>query len=311
MPNMKLPYQNGQVPALQGGLALNDLIGASDEKVNSYRKALDFHGIQAQLIREGSHDELVGDCPFYDCPSFVENKPDKFRMRPDTGQWRCFVCGRDGNVHSFVREVHRNSLEQTTERQLLDLVALRKGAVGVEELKEMKIAFNPNTKEWSIPAYSLEGKLSNLYIWRQSYSESGKPFLQLLATPGLKQLPYGLNRLRSGTDRPILLLEGHFDYLAMMTLLRLCGNSNEYDLLASPGAFPKGFAKLFNGRKLMMLGDNDAAGNSMMNGVIAMMKEQAVIPTLVKRIVWPKTLPQKFDVSDVITSLPNDLRRKK
>ena len=308
MAGVKLAFQNQRPPEDRDRLSASDLIGGTSEKVqNKYQQLLEWHGIPTAE----AGDEFVGNCPFHDCPSFIEQKPDKFTAFKQTCQWRCFVCGRSGNAPTFIQQIHQNFLEQTTETQLHSLRSLRHGTIDLQELQEMQLAYNTLTKEWILPSWNVEGKITNLYIWREAFDpETGRKYKQILSSPSFHQLPYGLHRIRHGSNRPIIVLEGHWDYLSMMSLLRRLDLTATRDIVASPGPFPQKYVSLFNGRDVILLGDNDPAGTAMMAGTISAMAKANVMPLSVRQIVWPKGLPNKYDVSDVIAKLPAPLRKK-
>lgn len=310
MPLIKLPFQTARLESQKGPLSADDLLGTTNQsKENKWQELFEEHGIPTSREK----NEFVGNCLFYDCPSFIEQKSDKFTANAQTGQWRCFVCGRNGNAPTFISEVHRNFLEQTTENDLLKLKTLRQHAVDIVDLKEMNLAFNTVTKEWILPAYNVEGKLSNLYMWREAFSpEDGKRYRQIFSSTTFAQLPYGLNRIRHGSQRPIFVLEGHWDYIAMMGLLRRLEMSGLNDIVAAPGAgtFPTRYVKMFNGREVYIMYDNDQAGQRGIDSLIKAMAANHVIPTGLRRLVWPSGLSDKFDVSDVIVKLPVGHRKK-
>lgn len=312
LPSVKLPFQFARPTAEQGHLSAADLLGdgTSEEKKNKYQLLLEWHGVPTAREK----DEFIGDCPFYDCPSFIDSKPDKFTMHVQTQQWRCFVCGRSGNAPTFIKEIHRNSLEQTTEHHLQELRRLRHHAIDLIELQEMQAAFNPITQEWTLPSWNREGKISNLYIWKMAFDpNTGQSHMQMLASPSFAQSFYGLHRIRHGTNRPIYVLEGHWDYLAMMGILRRLELTGQKDIIAVPGAgtHPERSLDIFNGREVLIWMDNDDAGRRGTDSFIKALGKNKIMPTLIKRIEWPEGLPAKFDVSDCVVRLPLGLRKRK
>lgn len=309
MTTAKKAFSASRPPEEQGSLTKDELIGVNSSVANKYQQLLEWHGVTTSVVNA----EFIGDCPFADCPSFIDGKPDKFTMNRQTAQWQCFVCGRKGNAYTFLENIHHNWLQQTTEEHYTAVRVLRKNAVDLIDLVEMQIAYNGSTKEWMFPAWNSEGKVSNLYVWREQFSpSSGKKFRQFMSSPSCSHVPYGIHRLRSGTNRPIWVVEGHWDYIAAMGLFRRLGLSGTMDLLAAPGAgtFPRKHLSIFNGRDVILCFDNDPAGVAGMDGIITNMVSNHVMPTSIKRIIWPASLSQGFDVSDVITSLPQSLWKK-
>ena len=287
----------------------NDLleIRSPQKQMNNYQKVLRFYGVHT----EQQGDEFVGDCPFAPCKQ--EGKTNKFSMHTQTGQWRCFVCGRKGNNFGFIRDLHQYYFDATTHHDRERLIHLRGGAIDMWLLEEMQLALNPATNEWLLPAWSTDGVaekgISNLYTWRKSYDEKTlKSYMSILSGPGFKQVPYGIHRLRSGTNRPLWVLEGHWDYLAFGSLLHRLGDTARHDYIASPGvdAFPKQYANVFNGREVVICYDNDVAGRNGVASLLQLMAAGGVYPQSISVLNWPVGLPERFDMSDAIVKLPKE-----
>lgn len=314
MPAHKMPFNNQPNLDILGFLnktsplqTKNDLLGirAPQYQSNSYQKVLQFYGVHT----DQSGDEFIGDCPFSPCRE--EGKSGKFTTNTQTGQLRCFVCGVKGNMHSFIQQLHRYYLARTTAADYEKLRIRRSLAIDTWIMEEMQLALNGATNEWLIPAWSASSpEIGNLYAYKQSYDEkTAKPFMQILSGPTFKHTPYGIHRLRQGTNRPIWVLEGHWDYLAFGSLLRRLGEEPRFDYIASPGAdtFPKSYLGCFNGREVVIAYDNDVPGR---NGVASLMNNMAhhsIMPQSISVVEWPSTLPDKFDVSDAIVKLPKEL----
>lgn len=310
MPLAHLPFANNRPPEERVGLTKEQLLGHNEEKTNKYLMLMEWHGITDITVSGG---EFIGNCPFFDCPGFIESKSPHFSANRQTMEWQCFHCGRKGNKTTFIRDIHTNSLSQTTEDHLRELIRLRKGAIDIEELMEMQVALNPITKEWSCPVWNTEGKIANLYIWKDGYDpDSGKQRRQFYSSPSIPHVPYGIHRVRHGTNRPLWVLEGQWDYLAFAGLLRRLKISSQFDIVAAPGAgtFPRKHLSIFNGREVILCFDNDKAGTAGMDGLINAMAGNSIVPTSCKRIHWPTELAAGFDVSDVITHLPQSLWKK-
>lgn len=309
MPSMKLPFSSNQPPERQGSLSKEQLLGVQGSANESkWESLLKRHGIDPEV----QGHELVGDCPFHDCPSFGQGKQ-KFTMNRQTAEWRCFVCGKQGNHVTFIREIHRNSLEQTTDHQRHELRKLRKYAIDIDEIVEMQLALNPLTNEWSLPAWNVEGKIVNLYSYREQFDPlTGKKFMQIQASPSFSHIPYGIHLLRSAPQRKLWVMEGHWDYLAIMGLMRRLKLRNDHDIVAAPGAgtFPSRYLSMFNGRSVILAFDNDQAGEAGQESMLQAMAKSGTMPLTVQCIRWPEALPAKFDVSDVITKLPMNMRKK-
>jgi Toprim-like len=178
----------------------------------------------------------------------------------------------------------------------------------------MQLAFNTSTGEWMLPAWSRGGHaegIVNLYVWRTSFdAETRKPRRQIYSGPTFKQHAYGIHRLRDG-GRPIVVLEGHWDYLAFCSLLSATKMLPKYDCIGKPGsAFPKSSLSIFNGREVILMFDNDPAGEAGVESICKSMTANGVIPSSLRILKWPEGLDRGFDVSDVITKLPTKFIKK-
>lgn len=294
---------------MQGLIGAKDLFGASDEDSGKHQRLLEWLGI----IPTPSNQEFLSICPFRDCPSFLENKEEKFTMNRKTTQWRCFVCGRTGNKYDLMRLIHEQAKSLTTPEDIETLRLRRKGAIDVEELMESGIALNPDTKEWMYPVFSLDGKMMNLYLYRKQYSSTGREFYQFMSLPAMHHVPIGLQHFRTGTQRKIWICEGQWDYMAWRGLLRRVGQLSEYDVLGVPGSgtFPKRFLAILNGRSVLTLYDNDQAGEAGTQALLDSCIRNGILLANFAKMNWPPELPSGYDISNAITSLPENLWKKK
>ncbi len=200
-------------------------------------------------------------------------------------------------------------LTRTSDADYDALCQMRHRSIDVHVLKEMQLAFNQTTKEWMLPVWGADGHsrgIVNLYVWRaEADPSSNKIRRSILSGPTFKHHPYGVHRLRDGSQRPIWVLEGQWDYLAFNTLLHRVGQAPQADTLGVPGAgtFPRNSLSVFNGRAVYLVFDNDEAGRTGMEGLLVQMNRNHIFPTSVYTIRWPEDLPVGFDVSDAITKL--------
>lgn len=282
-------------------------------QLNQYQSLLSGFGIESELVG----DNFLGECPFRDCPVQYAGKEPKFSMQVGTGLFQCLRCKVSGNAWTFIREIHALYLRSTTVHQLEDLLKLRKNAFSLSIAQEFQLAFNTAMQEWMIPTWGTGGikeGIVNLHSWRTTYDDrTGAARRQLQAAPMFKQVPYGLHRFREAKQRAVAVLEGHWDYLAWLYILRTVGQDDEMDLLGSPGS--GGISGLhigkLSGRKVLLLHDNDPAGRELTESTIKRMAKHGVIPIALKTLDWPPETPPGFDISDVVTSLPAKLAKKK
>jgi hypothetical protein len=322
MPLHKLPFQSGLPAAIQGlkgkealstdtGLFTPERVSATPKQINQYQSLLTCYGITTEM--EG--ENFIGECPFEGCTEYQGKSP-KFSMNIQTGMFRCFRCGISGNSYGFIRAIHHHYLARTTSEDYESLIKMRKNAFGQAICEDMQLAYNTSTKEWMLPSWGRDGLsagIVNLYVYRTSFDpETRKPFKQIRSGPTFKQHAYGVHRLRDGNQRPIVVLEGHWDYLAFCELLSATKQTPKFDCIGKPGsAFPKNYLSLFNGRDVRLMMDNDPAGEQGVEQICRAMTTQGVIPTSLWVLKWPEGLPKGFDVSDVITHLPQKYHKAK
>lgn len=231
-------------------------------------------------------------------------------MNHQTGMFRCFRCEEKGNNYGFIRAIHKHWYLSTTDDQYLDLCRIRKFGIDVPVLKELQLAYNRTTEEWLIPSWAKDSAhtgIVNLYRYSDAYDErSGQMRKAILSGPGFKHHSYGGHRVRHGAQRPIWVLEGHWDYLAFVTLLHRTNQAGSIDAVAAPGAgtFPASDLDMFNGRKVVIVFDNDEPGQRGKDQLLTNMHKHGVAPLSLHTLKWPADLPSGFDVNDAMHSLP-------
>jgi hypothetical protein len=145
----------------------------------------EFYGVN--LHRRAGSTQAVGDCPF--C-----GRDGKFYLATNSDQWRCMVCNegadtgrvyKGGNVFTFLRLLHDYSFKATTDRDRQAL-AMERGFLSVETVRDWRLAKSVLTGEWLLPGYSLEGRLDQLYKYTPIKDAStGSYKKRLLPGPGL------------------------------------------------------------------------------------------------------------------------------
>lgn len=230
-------------------------------------RAFAFHGVRFQVRGK----EAVADCPF--C-----GKEGKFAITRD-GLWRCWVCqegndndkGGGGNLLTFLRCLWRRSYDRTN-GATAELAKGRKFLFPETPLL-WGLCLSITTRDWLIPAYSLDGKkLEQLYRWQKN--DKGK--MELRPTPGLGHRIFGtqfFDPKKPTTD----LCEGPWDGMALWEVLRSTkeigdeltetGNEassllSETSVLAVPGCGSIGspfekWTSLFSGKRLRLWFDSD------------------------------------------------------
>lgn len=161
-----------------------------------------FHGLE---LEQGA-DNATGECPFCD-------KPKKFSVKIETGQFRCLFCEETGNIYSFLHRLLQQSKERTTTKDYAALAKHR--GCSIESLQYFGLAKSCITGEWLIPAYNLEGNLANLYRVVERKDEHGKTRLAPMSTPGCKPWPFSTHHLVQTPKDNIWITEGVWDGCAL------------------------------------------------------------------------------------------------
>lgn len=267
-----------------------------------YVKFFKFYGLDLVRVQQ----QLQGDCPFNDC----ENPVNHFFASPGTGNWDCKRCGRKGNFYDFIRQFHEVCLMGTANDDY-ERLAMDRG-ISANTFKVHGFAYNYVTDEWLIPSYGLKRNLTNLYAWKQQATREG-PVMTVMSGPCQKQLVYGVQHYHKDRSRPLWVLEGHWDLLAFYDAIVSEGKLDAHDFIAVPGAttFPDEDVSLLSMRDVRLVYDRDQAGEKGIYTAIQKMGRHNINPLSIQRVVWPKTLPEGYDVRDEyrrITSLVNGSR---
>lgn len=273
------------------------------KQMKKYEQLCRSYGIHTELDSTG--ENYVGDCPFYPCRE--DGKVGKFGMNASNGQFQCWVCTKSGNAYTFIREIHAHYLSRTTSQQLEQLRLRRNFAISEHILREMQVAWNDMSQEWMLPSWGqAQSGIINLYRYAKCYTDNGKEYHAVLSGPDFKHVPYGVHRLRTAVNRPLVILEGHWDYLAFASLLHRTGEDKNYDCLGATGtgAYPESSIQLLGGRDVILCFDHDQPGRNAVERMLKLVSKNNVMPRRITSLNWPQDLPDGFDISDAITSLP-------
>jgi len=246
------------------------------------------HGVELQ--RNGT--QMKGECPFCGHSAFYISLVDKQRNGKDIkkGFWDCFGCGESGNQYSFLTKILSGSDKSTSKKDIKILAAER--GLAAATLQRNKVVKSSTTGAWLIPAKNREGGLSNVYTYH------GK---EVRSSTNCNHQLIGLDKLED--DGPIWLVEGHWDKMAWEeTLMKL---NIKGSVLGCPGAntFKTQWLKYLEGREANIILDNDEAGETGLERIIAMMETEDFNPPSSLRVArWPEGFPYN-DVRDVLTTL--------
>jgi len=285
-----------------------------------------FHGVD--LSWEDGKEEALGNCPF--C-----GRDNKFSVRIDSGQWRCFVCGTGsekggGNIMSFLRYLWEES-DKATDGASKDLAVERK-FLYPETVTHWGVCQSVSTGEWLAPGYGTDKKLHQLYKWSLDVS-SGKR--RLFATPDCHHQIYGLNHWDE-TKQDVYICEGIWDAMAFWEVLRASKTDDDGNLsltgieansliskaniIGVPGCnvFSEEWVNLLSNRNVIFMYHSDhpkehkgrtlpPAGFAGMKRAIEMVsKVTECVPRSVSYLDWgrdgyDRNKPSGFDARDVLS----------
>lgn len=253
------------------------------ERMNVFRK----HGIN---LHGETDSQVYGDCIF--C-----GKHNKFYINKITYLWDCKVCGKKGNINSFLKEVHAESLNLIDPNDYIKLSKDRKLPVSI--LKKYQFGWSGST--FLLPIYSENGSVKDL----RSY----KPGRKMMSTPTCTTGLLGIKELiDTGKTVDVYLCEGEWDTIAMSWLLRTL--EKKAIAIGVPGAntFKKEWIHLFEGRNVNVVYDNDNAGE---NGQLVVKSRINGIAREIKYLNWFDSFPKGCDIRDIVAKTAIEEKKPK
>jgi len=242
------------------------------DNLNGFRQ----HGVN--LDREAS-GQMVGDCPF--CA-----KEGHFYVNKETKLWDCKRCGERGNFEDFLSAVAQGYSEGLTEERLRALADDRGLPVGA--FRNLGIGWTGN--RYSIPVQNNKGRTLDIRLYR--------PGGKLLSTPTATTGLFNLRDLvlEERKKERVYICEGEWDTIAWRWLLLHLDEPGV--VVGVPGANTfKGFwVPFFEGRDVVILYDNDAAGRS---GELIVRAKLSGTTKSIRYLHWPAIgLDEGYDIRD-------------
>lgn len=246
------------------------------------------HGVD--LSYSDHSKEAVGECPF--C-----NRIKKFSVNIETGKFRCFVCGEQGNISEFIKALYSESLHATTENDYKTLAKRRnfKNHETVQKWGAVKSIINDS---WLVPGFNADRELKTLYIWGN----------KLFPTPTLGHYIQGM-WLEDNSEK-VYVTEGFWDGVAWSELV-------DDTVVSLPGSsvFFADWLKVFEGKDVYILLDNDHPKKSSATGKMVPPAGYegskritgclGKIPKSINYLKWgeegyDKSIPTKTDIGDYL-----------
>ncbi len=223
-------------------------------------------------------NEVVFVCP--EC-----GKP-KLHVNRKKGLFHCKTCDFSGNRQAFFAWVAAANAEETTSEQWKALARDRQLPHRVFK----RAGLGWDGEQWTIPCRAPGGAVQSIQRW-----VPGGPVKN---TSGVPAGLLGGDKLAACRDRslPAWLTEGLWDKIALEWLLRC---NKRKDIVAGvPGAlvFKDEWQHFFAKREdVRLVYDNDDAGNK---GAAKAWRLLRAVGAKVRRVRWPGTAPDGFDVRD-------------
>ncbi len=244
-----------------------------NEKLRGFVKfGVHFHG--------QNQSQAYGDCPF--C-----GKEGKFYVNIKNQLWDCKVCSRKGDYLRFLSEMADQCFNA------LDPVSIRKLATNrglpIEAITQWRIGRYGN--QYTIPIYADTGKIQDLRTY-----DLGK---KIMSSPGCSVGLFGVEKLKNADVAvPVYLCEGEWDGIALHWLLNV-KLKKKVMVTAVPGAgtFKREWIDALKGRDVIVLYDNDAAGE---NGELTVKARLLGNAKSLRYLRWPASLPDGFDIRDLV-----------
>jgi len=267
-------------------------------------KPFEFHGLE-------SYGNTKTQAKF-DCPACDASK--KFYVALKTGMFQCKSCGFKGNKNTFLSKHHEIQLKSLTDSDIKRIRKLRDNVYSSDLIREKQLCFSENG-EILFPQKNPEGKtLSNLRKWSPETKK-------LYNTPGCYSLYFA--QWVDDPEVPIYLVEGEWDALALIQLMRRAKSEKKCCIVSVPGAngFKDSWAKRFSGREVIIMFDNDhdkkrkdgSKFNPAQEGTDAVIAKLNGVASKIRTIRWKlfgKELPDGFDIRDVLTKAIEDKKSK-
>jgi len=264
------------------------------------------------LRHRDGQPQAIGDCPL--C-----GKDGKFFVKassPDDNRWDCKSCAASGNAYVFARSLWSIAQAGTTDEDL-ETLAQDRGLNNIRTLVEWGIVRSHLTGEWLIPAYSVDGKMNNLY--RYIRQTDGR--MRIMSPPGFKHHLHGIPLWKK--DRKVVYLcEGIWDGCALWETIKSQPEDSIHhgaNVLATPSSnvFDPAWLEMLAGHDLSFMYDNDhprVINNKIVVGSGLQGTERAVgvicksgqMPSSMSYLRWGEgghdpRLPSGYDVRDSLT----------
>ena len=237
------------------------------------------HGVR--LTRGASGNARAEACPF--CGSSSRSP---FTVNEESLLWNCVAGGEGGDFSDFLGLMQQQYAKQLDNGHALALQTNR----GIHEsvLRAWGIGWKPLSEEYAIP-FRADGKITNIRLWR--------PGINGFNTANCKSVGLFLcPDVDVAQSETVWICEGEWDAMVIWTALRKQGVKDAVIGLNGATSFPSYLAASLGDKTVILLFDNDLAGQRGETKARRMLGSQ---PRGIAAVRWPEGTKPRYDVRDL------------
>jgi len=209
----------------------------------------------------------------------------KMYINQENRLWDCKSCGTHGNYEQFLEQVAEHNAKKSDATTLKPLTEDRK--LKARTLKMWKVGVNG--VGYTYPAYRLDSKGARKVTDLRRYKIGHRP----MSTKGGK-VGLVMPKTWHGSKR-IWICEGEWDAFAWSEVLWRQRIQEDVVGVCGAGNFPRDLIDVFAKKDVVLLFDNDEAGQ---RGMARTWKLLEPVVKSMKRLEWTENLPNGFDIRD-------------
>lgn len=242
------------------------------------------HGVKFEGFTD---NQAYGVCPF-------TGKSKKFYVNKTTGLWDSKVSGQSGNIDQFLTAIAHQYHANLTPPLLKKLAADR--GLPPDAFDGWNIGWTGT--EYTVPAAGPDGLVTDIRFYT--------PGKKMRSTTGAKTNLFGAHRLKEDKTDLVFVCEGEWDAVAWLWALRQAGKVGA--VVGVPGAatFKADWATYMRNKRLFLMYDADAAGQTGMNTAAERCANTA---SAIGGLVWPENTPDGWDVRDEVKGNSSNILR--
>jgi hypothetical protein len=233
------------------------------------------HGVKLyDIVGDG---QALGDCPF--C-----GKVKHFYAHPETRQWDCKSCGRQGGTIVFLEEINQIN-KDNLQGDVLTKIAKHRG-LKPRTLREWGVGW-AGGELYTVPIVG-ESRLIDLRLY-----QLGK---KARCTNGCKIGVIGGERLLHSRNEEVWICEGEWDALALHEIFEATKRKSSVVGIPSANTFKDDWVELFAKKDIVIAYDHDDAGE---RGSVRVMLALKGLAKSIRFIRWPEESPKGYDIRNL------------